>query len=155
MCRGQVQTDITQHNTLVIQLSHLSLCQEVGHECAPHCVLQLTVFEDEERRFPSKLQGHLLHPLSRHFHDLSANRKHTGTTETLYSSYMLHTMLLQTGSTRHYWNTLLLQFYTFTIFPSFHLFPLISSKFMGMLDIVVGREVVWTPMFSSVNLTLC
>lgn len=55
--------------------SHLSLGQEVGHERSLHGVLQLAVFEDDQGRFASKLQGHLLHPLSRHPHHLEEGKQ--------------------------------------------------------------------------------
>lgn len=49
---------------------YLALRQEVGHESSPHSVLQITVLEDEQRRFPPKLQSHRLHPLGCHLHNL-------------------------------------------------------------------------------------
>lgn len=64
---SQVGTDGAQQRQV---RPHLSLRQEVGHERTLHCIFQLTVLKDEEGRFPPQLQGHLLHPLRRHFHHL-------------------------------------------------------------------------------------
>lgn len=54
---------------------HLSLRQEVPHERSLHCVFQLAVFKDEEGGFSPHLQGHLLHPLRRHFHHLKQTQR--------------------------------------------------------------------------------
>lgn len=59
---------------LLWSLSHLSLGQEVGHESSLHGVVQLAIFEDDQGRFSSEFQGHLLYPLSRHPHHLEEEK---------------------------------------------------------------------------------
>lgn len=77
--------------------AHLPLRQEVSHERPLHCVLQLAVFEDNEGRLPSELQGHLLHPLCRHFHDLRGKHRCSVLTLT-HQQLFLHTATVKRKS---------------------------------------------------------
>lgn len=54
--------------------THLSLCEEVGHEGSIHGVLQGAVRKDDKGGFAPQLQGHWFDPFSCHLHDLTEIR---------------------------------------------------------------------------------
>ena len=47
----------------------LALGQEVGHQGPLHCVLHVSILEDDERRLASELKCHVLNPLGPSLHD--------------------------------------------------------------------------------------
>jgi len=44
----------------------LALRQEVGHHCSFDSIINISIFKDDDRGFPSKLQRHLLDSLTCH-----------------------------------------------------------------------------------------
>lgn len=53
---------------------YLALGQEIGHESSSHSILQISILEDEERRFTPELQSHWLHSLRGHLHNLEREK---------------------------------------------------------------------------------
>lgn len=54
--------------------AYLALGQEISHERSSHSVLQISILEDEERRFAPELQSHWLHSLRSHLHNLEREK---------------------------------------------------------------------------------